>query len=203
MSMMNLWIALALVLPSMGCTHHRRVTVLPRDLLGEPLEVKRRDGKTTKARAERTPRGIIWRTGKGSTVPWRHLRQVTEVSHGRGALDWLGIGLAAGVSAGVVLGLTADDTCGDPNVDVFCLRKQDIMLLAGGVLGGAFGVVGPLFGAGLGARMVYEIDGPDGPEVRPGGPPGSAVGASLASESHSRAGTDRALCEHRTEGRLS
>lgn len=170
-------IALAAALGLMvACTHRPGWSLSPRDVIGETVEVELRDGKKVKAVAERTPNGVVWRTGRRSAVPWYDAREATVVSHGRGALDGLAFGAPIGVAAGILAGLNHEDC---HTGDGWCMSQEAAMVMYGVVLGGAGALGGLLVGAIIGSRLVYEIDDPGDEEVRIGGPPGSVVGVSL------------------------
>jgi len=201
-------IALAATVALMAaCTHRRRVSLLPRDFLGKTVEVRLRDGRSTKAHAERTPHGIVWRierprhdepqftssTTRWKTGPqdradsrerrpdlerivvsWRDLREVTEVSHGRGAVEGLAVGAGIGLSIGI-LAVLLYDSGPPPREDGGGVPTE----LAAVAVGSAGALLGLLIGAAIGSRLVYELDEPDGTDVSAGGPPGSVVGASV------------------------
>jgi hypothetical protein len=162
-------LAAGLGLALAGCTHREHVRMIPSHLVDRPITVTLRDGRRTIARTQTTRRGVVWLDGRGVIIPRRYVRrgEVTEVSHARGAIEGLSIGFAFGASFGFLAGATIGGS-------------DQIALRAAVALGGIVGVIGLLAGASAGADLIYQIDAPGGPELRPGGPPGSAVGATLA-----------------------
>jgi hypothetical protein len=90
------------------------------------------------------------------TVPTAEVWEIHIISHGKGALEGLGIGLLTGALTGAALG--ASD--GDDPPGWFSMTAAQKAKGGAVVLGGLGALVGPTVGAGVGHRDVYRFDAP-------------------------------------------
>lgn len=82
----------------------------------------------------------------------------TKVSHGRGALEGMGIGALVGAGTGAVVGLAEGDDppCGDSDWLCFRFDATDKALILGTFGAGTGALAGLLIGAVVGSRDTYE-----------------------------------------------
>src|SRR5262245_53915754 len=76
----------AVVLFSVACTYHKTVYTTPGRFIDQRATVKVDDGRIVKARAGRTPQGVVWQTDDGEQIPERRLEYIEEYSHGDGVM---------------------------------------------------------------------------------------------------------------------
>lgn len=128
-----------------ACTHTTDVrTPQPRS---EDEFVTTRDGGRYEARA----RGDGWVTSTGVFLRPDQVETTEGRHHGRGALDGLAIGAAAGTGIGVILGAIADRGC-----EFLCVAVPALGIL-GSMAGGLTGVV---IGSAVGSNDVQQRAAP-------------------------------------------
>jgi len=173
--MMRAWLFVVAV----GCTHERTITEA-HEVAGETVEVAGQYGQAVTAVAVATPGGITFYDKRtGGLVPMHEISKVTDVSHGRGAVEGLGIGGGVGVLTGAVIGLASGDDACEPGQDcVFAFSAGEKAVLGGVVLGAIGGGLGLIVGAMKGSATIYTRSSQ--PAVRLIGPPGSVGGVTFA-----------------------
>jgi hypothetical protein len=114
----------------------------------------------------------------GAIVESANMRSYTTVSHGRGAVEGLALGVLGGVAIGAGIGFASgDDTCPESSFCILRFSAGDKAVL--GAIGfGSIGLgLGTLIGAVIGSRDVYELDSAFVPRVSTMIAPGRAGGA--------------------------
>jgi hypothetical protein len=163
-----------------GCTHHRDIREA-HQLAGEEVELTGQYGHTVTAVGVRGPNGITFvDKANGGMVPDEEIVTITDVSHGRGALQGLGIGAAAGIATGMVAGFASgDDNCDNEDHGCFFELTAEAKAMIFGVLLGALGGgVGLIVGAVKGSTTIYAREGSN-VSVRLGGPASSVAGVTV------------------------
>lgn len=106
-----------------------------------------------------SPDSTSWldaQTGELRTVPTAEVREIRIVSHGKGALQGLGIGFLVGALAGAVAGYAG----GDDPPGWFSMTAAQKAGIGGVALGGLGALIGPFVGAGVGHRDIYRFEAP-------------------------------------------
>jgi hypothetical protein len=177
-SLGSLLLALCLV---SACSFRKQVETMPTHLAGKRVQIRSTDGRTRAVRAEATPTGLAWRDVQGRLVRSSDVVEVSWVSHGRGAIDGLLVGLSGGIATGMVAGLVVSDSAVANIMETDCVRclttgdKVIVLGAFGGVIGAVAGLV---VGAGGGTRFTYKLRAEDKPRVHLVGPSGSVAGLS-------------------------
>ena len=174
-------VALVVVTLAAGCTQHRHI-VEAHEVATDEVVVERRGGQQSTAVGVRTAGGItFYDKASGGTIPSAEVVKVIEVSHGRGALQGLPIGIAIGTAVGAIAGYASgDDDCSSRDSDCFfILSAKEKAFFGGLLLGAAGGLVGLVVGGIKGSTTIYELPGAN-VSVRVGGPAGSTAGLTIA-----------------------
>lgn len=128
-----------------ACTHTSDVRI-PRPR-SEDEFVTTRDGGRYEARAS----GDGWVTSTGIILKPEQVESTEGRRYGRGALDGLAIGAAAGSATGLILGAIADRGC-----EFLCFAAPAL-----GILGSmAGGLTGVLIGAAVGSNDIQQRSKP-------------------------------------------
>ncbi|MEJ7601696.1 MAG: hypothetical protein WKG01_27590 [Kofleriaceae bacterium] len=161
-----------------GCTHNRTPVDI-QQVIGKQVTVVTLDRNTATAYGDHVAAGIVFRDPSGRVIPNEHIDHVIKVSHRRGALEGLGLGLAIGAGFGAVLGLASgDDQCERECYIAFTAGEKAVVgAIVFGTLGSGIGLI---VGAIRGSRSVYSFGRGHELHITPSGPPGSVVGATLA-----------------------
>ncbi|MBA3499035.1 MAG: hypothetical protein H0T65_01595 [Deltaproteobacteria bacterium] len=163
-----------------GCTHQKNITEA-HELVGDEVVLEGQYGHQVTAVGVNTPAGVtFYDKANGGMVPSHEIVKIKDVSHGRGAIEGLGIGGGIGIVTGAVIGLASgDDECGDDHGGCFlAFSAGEKAMILGVVLGGLGGLVGLVVGAAKGSTTVYEHPR-SGVSVRVGGPAGSTAGLTM------------------------
>ena len=165
-----------LFLVAAGCTHHKNI-VEAHELAGDEVVLEGQYGHQVTAVGVNTPAGItFYDKANGGMVPAQEIVKIKDVSHGRGAIEGLGIGAGLGGLMGGLIGLASgDDECESECFIEFSAGEKAVIL--GVVLGGLGGLIGLVVGAAKGSTTVYEHE--SGVSVRVGGPAGSTAGLTM------------------------
>ena len=171
--------AALLFLAAAGCTHHKNITEA-HELAGDEVVLEGQYGHQVTAVGVRSPAGItFYDRANGGMVPHHEIVKIKDVSHGRGALEGIGIGGGIGILIGAGAGLASgDDECGDESHGCFLeFSAGEKAVIFGILLGGVGGVIGLVVGAAKGSTTIYEHS--SGTSVRVGGPAGSTAGITM------------------------
>jgi hypothetical protein len=135
-----------------ACTHTHPIDTLPGEVLDRAVTVRTTSGTSLRARAV----GGQWVAEDGTTIDGRDVAEVETVSHGRGLLEGMGLGLLAGVAAAGAGFLSGDDPTCEPGTWV-CFRwtAGEKALILGVGVGVPGAVVGGLVGLIIGSRDRY------------------------------------------------
>jgi hypothetical protein len=162
-----------------GCTHHKNITEA-HELVGDEVVLEGQHGRQVTAVGVAGPGGItFYDKANGGMVPPNEIAMIKDTSHGRGALEGLGVGAGLGVLTGAAAGFASgDDECSDEEFCILEFSAGEKAVIFGVLLGGIGGVLGLVVGAAKGSTTIYEHP-QSGTSVRVGGPAGSTAGLTM------------------------
>lgn len=163
-----------------GCTHHKNITEA-HELAGDEVVLEGQYGHQVTAVGVAAPGGVtFFDKANGGMVPSHEIVKIKDVSHARGALEGLGLGVGIGALTGGAIGLASgDDDCSNEDHGCFLeFSAGEKAAILGILLGGLGGLVGLVVGAAKGSTTIYEHSRA-GVTVRVGGPEGSTAGLTM------------------------
>lgn len=174
--MRGVLLLVALPLVVIGCTHEKPITEL-HQVAGKRVTVETYKHEDIEVVAIRAPDGVTFANDAG-VLPPTAVAKVTEIRHGRGALEGAGIGFLIGAVAGAAIGFAdGDDECSPEGWCFVAFSAEEKAVIAGIGIGGIGGLIGLVAGGLSGSRFVYSYG--DQVRVTPTGPPGSVGGVTV------------------------